>query len=230
MADPLRIVLAGSGRMGSSIAAEASRRDGIEIAATWERGGNLEELARAADVVIDFTLPEATGEVLAAVVAADRPLVCGVSGHDDAGLAALEASSSSIPVVYDRNMSQGITLLDVLLRSAAGALGPEFSVSIAETHHVHKKDAPSGTALKLGEAITAAGGVAADEIRYSSARRGEVPGVHTVTFESPTEKLSFEHSVTTRDVFAVGALRAARWVAYGRAPGLYSMRDVLFGE
>lgn len=228
MASSLRIAIAGAGRMGQSIAGEAQSRDDTEVVGVWSRGGNLDALARTADVIIDFSLPEATREVVQSAVAAGTPLVCGVSGLDESALAVLTESARSIPVVYDRNMSQGITILDTVVRSVAGALGPDFSVSIAETHHVHKKDAPSGTALKLGETITAARGIGSGEIDYSSERRGEVPGDHVVTFESPTERLCFEHHVTTRDVFAVGALRAAHWVAAGRTPGLYTMQHVLF--
>ena len=110
------------------------------------------------------------------------------------------------------------------------ASSPEFSVEIHETHHVHKKDAPSGTALKLGESLAAARGLdAATDIHYESERRGDVPGDHAVILSSSSERLELSHSVTTRDVFATGALRAASWVV-GQTPGQYSMRDVLFGE
>ena len=111
-------------------------------------------------------------------------------------------------------------------RRAARSLGDEFTVEIHETHHVHKKDAPSGTALKLGEAIASASPGRGD-IRYESERRGEVPGDHDVIFASATEKLILAHSVTTRQVFAEGALRAARWVV-GQPSGFYGMHDVLF--
>lgn len=229
MAGPLRIAIAGAGRMGRSIAREADGRADTDIVGIWSRGGDLANLARKADVIVDFSLPEATRQVLRAAVEAGKPLVCGVSGLDESGVTALKDSAATIPLVYDRNMSQGIALLDSVVRSMAGALGPEFSVSIAETHHDHKKDAPSGTALKLGETITGARPDAGD-IEFSSERRGEVPGDHVVIFDSPTERLSFEHSVKTRDVFAAGALRAAHWVATGRSPGLYTMHHVLFGQ
>ena len=127
----------------------------------------------------------------------------------------------------DRNMSQGITVLEAMIQEIAGTLGREYAVAIEETHHVHKKDSPSGTALKLGDAVTEARGDR--DIAYKSLRIGEVPGEHAVIFSSATETLRFEHSVTTRDVFADGALRAALWIV-GRAPGRYSMRNVLFDE
>ena len=132
--------------------------------------------------------------------------------------------------MYDRNMSQGIAVLQDLVSRAARSLGDEFAIEIHETHHIHKKDAPSGTALKLGESIASARNQeGADAVHYQSERRGEVPGDHEVIFSSPTERLTLGHSVTTRKVFAEGALRAARWVA-SREPGLYDMHDVLFDE
>ncbi len=200
-------------------------------------------VARGADVLIDFSLPE--GTVLAAAAAAEyaTPFVCGVSGLDAAHFASVERAAEQVPVVFDRNMSQGVAVLAAVVERVASALGTEFSVSIDETHHRHKLDAPSGTALGLGELIAAARGQSFDEqrwyeperpdaeapsgaIRFHVERRGEVPGNHTVRFESGEEALVFGHSVTTRDVFAAGAIRAARWLK-NREPGLYSMRDVL---
>jgi 4-hydroxy-tetrahydrodipicolinate reductase len=108
----------------------------------------------------------------------------------------------------------------------AKSLGANFTVSVEETHHIHKKDAPSGTALKLGETVAAARGLSQDDIHYEVERRGEVPGDHAVIFESTAERIVLSHSVTTRDVFAEGALRAARWVV-AQPAGLYSMHDVL---
>ncbi len=213
--------------MGRSIAARIAHQPEWVLAGIWHRGEDLSALVGAADVVIDFSLPAGTEAVLAAATRLRTPLVCGVSGLSEAQLEALDRAAERLPIVYDRNMSQGVTLLEAVVRQAAGVLGPAFTVRIEETHHVHKKDAPSGTALKLGEAIAdARPGV---EISYRSERIGDVPGDHAVIFHSPAETLSFGHSVTTRDVFADGALRAARWVV-GRPPGRYAMRDVLFGE
>jgi 4-hydroxy-tetrahydrodipicolinate reductase len=228
--------------MGLAIINSAANHDDLEIGSIWVRNpetaadlstpsgalisSDLDHVVEHADVVIDFSLPEATDSVIAALSGNNRPLVCGVSGLDDARMQAIRDLSRSVPVVYDRNMSQGIAVLADLVRRAADSLGTEFSVEIHETHHAHKKDSPSGTALKLGEAVASASPGRAD-IRYESERRGEVPGDHDVIFASTTEKLVLAHSVTTRQVFAEGALRAARWVA-GRPPGFYGMHDVLF--
>lgn len=225
----IRIAIAGTGRMGQAIAAVAAAHEDLAICGLWGRGGDLGALLADADVLIDFTLPEATGDVVDAVISAGTPLVCGVSGLDSSALAALDRAAHVVPVVYDRNMSLGVAVLERAVREAAGALGASFEVEISEVHHVHKKDAPSGTALKLGEAVAAARGRdGSDFIKFHSERRGEVPGDHEVMFRSATERLSFAHSVTTRQVFADGALRAARWVI-GRPAGRYAMRDVLFG-
>ena len=191
---------------------------------------DLDHVVEAADVIIDFSLFEATEMVAAAVSRHGKPLVCGVSGLGESQLAALEEAARQVPVVYDRNMSQGIAVLQELVSRAARSLGEEFAIEIHETHHIHKKDAPSGTALKLGESIASARNQeGADSVHYQSERRGEVPGDHEVIFASSTERLTLSHSVTTRTVFAEGALRAARWV-YERQPGLYDMHDVLFDD
>jgi 4-hydroxy-tetrahydrodipicolinate reductase len=219
-------------------------RDDAILAAVWVRDrradgipdlpedalvdSDLGAVAAAADVLIDFSLPGATNEVLAAAVGRRRPLVCGVSGLDAEQLSAIDAAAGSIPLVYDRNMSLGIAVLDALVGEAAAALGSGFEAEIHETHHVHKVDAPSGTALKLGGTLAAARGMPPEDVRYVVERRGEVPGDHAVIFRSPTETLELAHSVTTRRVFADGALHAARWVV-NQPPGRYRMRDVLFG-
>lgn len=226
----IRVAVAGAGRMGKAIAAGLEAREDMELAGTWSRGGDLDALLHDADVVIDFSLPDGTMQVVDAVCAHGKPLVCGVSGLDEQQMARLEAAAASVPVVYDRNMSLGIAVLARSVREAAASLGMDFAVEIAEVHHVHKKDAPSGTALKLGEIVAAARGEqGTGSVRFQSERRGEVPGDHEVVMSSATESLTFAHSVTTRQVFADGAIRAARW-AVTQAPGRYDMSDVLFGN
>jgi 4-hydroxy-tetrahydrodipicolinate reductase len=242
--NPIRLGIAGAGRMGLAIINAVSEFADLEISSVWVRdpdaardmatpsgaiiSSDLEHVIEAADVVIDFSLFEATEQVAAAVTRYRKPLVCGVSGLADAQLEALGSAAETVPVVYDRNMSQGIAVLQELVARAARSLGDEYAIEIHETHHIHKKDAPSGTALKLGESIAEARD-RDDSVHYQSERRGEVPGDHEVIFSSPTERLTLGHSVTTRSVFAEGALRATRWIA-NRQPGLYDMHDVLFGD
>jgi 4-hydroxy-tetrahydrodipicolinate reductase len=243
---PIKLGIAGAGRMGLAIINAVNEVPDLEISSVWVRdpdaardmatpsgaiiSNDLDHVVEAADAVIDFSLFEATEQVAAAVSRYGKPLVCGVSGLGEAEVEALERAAAGVAVVYDRNMSQGIAVLQELVAKAARFLDDEFAIEIHETHHIHKKDAPSGTALKLGEAIAAARNQAgADSVHYQSERRGEVPGDHDVIFASPTERLTLSHSVTTRSVFAAGALRAARWIV-GRQPGLYDMHDVLFGD
>ena len=216
--------------MGQSIASLIEADGDLDLAGIWRRGDDLDALVTKADVVIDFSLPDGTVAVAEAVSRHVVPLVCGVSGLDDEQLAVLHGTAGKVPVVYDRNMSLGIAVLKRSVSEAAHSLGMDFDVHIAETHHVHKKDAPSGTALLLGEAVAnARGEEGTGTVTFESERRGEVPGDHEVRMTSPAETLTFAHSVTTRDVFADGALRAARWIA-GRPAGLYTMQDVLFSE
>jgi len=226
----IRVAVAGAGRMGKAIAHGLDSQPDMVLAGIWGRGDDLDALVTNADVVVDFSLPEATDLVVDTAVRHGKSLVCGVSGLDEARLAKIEDAAKLVPVVYDRNMSLGIAVLDRLVSEAAASLGKDFEIEISEVHHVHKVDAPSGTALKLGEAIAKARGEeGTGSIRFESERRGEVPGDHEVVMRSPTERLTFAHSVTTRQVFVDGAIRAARWVV-GRPAGLYRMADVLFAD
>ncbi|MDJ0908350.1 MAG: 4-hydroxy-tetrahydrodipicolinate reductase [Woeseiaceae bacterium] len=226
----IRATVTGAGRMGLSIQRLADSRSDIDVVRLWRRGEDLADAIADADVVIDFSLPEATTQIATESARQQKPLVCGVSGLDAIETGALRAAAEKTPVLYDRNMSFGIAVLDVAIRDVGRSLSDGFDIRIEETHHVHKKDAPSGTALKLGESLIDVGAAETQEdIDYHSEREGEVPGDHSIVFESATERLEFRHSVTTRDVFAEGALRAAIWLA-GQPPGWYSMRDVLFGN
>lgn len=224
----IRVAIAGAGRMGKTIAAGLDGQQDMGFVGFWGRGDDLDALMSSADVVIDFSLPDGTAEVLEAVLRQKKPLVCGVSGLNDTQVARLDEVARYVPLVYDRNMSLGIAVLERSVREAAASLGAGFEVEISEVHHVHKKDAPSGTALKLGEAVAEARGEpGTGSVSFASERRGEVPGDHEVIMRSATETLTFAHSVTSRRVFADGAVRAGRWVV-GQKPGRYTMRDVLF--
>jgi 4-hydroxy-tetrahydrodipicolinate reductase len=200
------------------------------------------ELIGEADVVVDFSLPDANQSILEATIAARKPLVCGVTGLDEGSMAAMQDASSRIPILYDRNMSIGIAVMQNLLRNAAASLGSDFTATVDEIHHRHKVDAPSGTALKLGETVArsrgqefaavyhydpdaALGKPAQTDIVFTVSRLGENPGEHTVTFANDMESLELRHKVANRQVFASGALRAARWLV-SRQPGLYSIADI----
>jgi 4-hydroxy-tetrahydrodipicolinate reductase len=216
--------------MGQAIAATVDRSRDLLLSGVWQRGSDLDAMLSDADVVIDFSLPDGTVKVVSAAVRNRKPLVCGVSGLTESQMKNLAEASRHIPLVYDRNMSLGIAVLERLVSDAARALGSDFDIQVSEVHHVHKKDAPSGTALKLAEAIAAARKEASTHsISFAVERRDEVPGYHEIVMKSATESLTLAHSVTTRQVFVDGALRAARWAA-DRPCGLYSMQDVLFSE
>lgn len=266
-AETLNIAVLGAGRMGREIIRAMTGNDELRLAGVWARkkspalqkyvaesagpaagavaiSDDLASVLNAADVAIDFSLPEATHKVLDAVLAAAKPLVIGVSGLDRAAVDELEDVARTIPILYDRNMSLGIAVLDGLVRQAVASLGAGFEAEIHETHHRHKVDAPSGTALKLGASLAAARNqdfeavkryepaglerpLAPGEIGFEVRREGEIPGEHTVILYNEAERLELKHAVSSRRVFADGALRAAQWLS-DRPPGLYAMRDLLF--
>ena len=216
--------------MGQSLQAVIEQRSEFVLQGIWKRGDDLASLLAGSDVLIDFSLPEASGDVIAAARKAKIALVCGVSGLGDAEMDLLAAASHEIPIVYDRNMSMGIAVLQQCLSQAAAALGDDFDVNILDVHHVHKIDAPSGTALQLGETIAAARGRSdTSDVSFQSERRGEIPGEHRITMTSESEVLEFSHSVSSRQVFTEGALRAAAWV-FEQPAGLFSIQDVLFKQ
>ncbi|MDB5408825.1 MAG: 4-hydroxy-tetrahydrodipicolinate reductase [Rhodospirillales bacterium] len=206
-------------------------------------GGDRAALFAASDVVIDFTVPAAS--VAHASLAAERgcALVIGTTGLDTAQAAALQAAAKRTPIVWAPNMSLGVTLMTDLVEHLARRLDAEFDIEILEMHHRHKIDAPSGTALALGQAAAAGRGIALDgvaqrtrdgqtgprrsgDIGFATLRGGDVVGEHTVIFAAEGERVEISHRATSRRVFARGALRAARWVV-GKPPALYDMKDVL---
>jgi 4-hydroxy-tetrahydrodipicolinate reductase len=196
-----------------------------------------------AQAAIDFTLPTATEANLRACVESGSALVIGTTGLEERQSKAMERAAHEIPVVWAPNMSVGVNVFMELVARAAQALGDAYDVEILEAHHRHKVDAPSGTALALGERIAAARGHTLDDlavyarqgrvgprvpgtIGFAAIRGGNIVGEHSVRFIGAEEEVAFVHEAQDRKTFARGALRAARWAA-GRAPGLYSMADVL---
>ncbi|HEY0660579.1 MAG TPA: 4-hydroxy-tetrahydrodipicolinate reductase [Lysobacter sp.] len=235
MSTPVRVLIHGaSGRMGQAllrlypeqaecaIVGAVSRKvgqrviDGVPQFAGSELSGVPDF-----DVAIDFSLPEAFDGILAACVARGAALVSGTTGLDDAQRAAMQAASQRIPVLSAANFSLGVAVLSELVERAAAAL-PGWDCDIVESHHVHKKDAPSGTALALGASAEQGGATP----RYASLRAGDIVGEHFVQFTTAGERIELVHRATNRDIFARGALHAAAKLA-GRAPGLYRLRDLL---
>lgn len=206
-------------------------------------GCDASELFAAADAVIDFTAP-ATAVLHAELAAAHGcVLVSGTTGLDAEQEQALHAAAQRVAVVRSANMSVGVNLLLALVEKVAATLADDYDIEIVEMHHRHKVDAPSGTALALGKAAAAGRGVALEavkqavrdghtgprpkgEIGFATLRGGDVVGDHDVVFAADGERLILGHKASSRQVFAKGAVRAARW-AHGKPAGLYSMRDVL---
>ena len=198
---------------------------------------------READVLIDFTRPEATLAHVRACAAAGVNMVIGTTGFDDAGKQAISAAAKKIAIVFAPNMGVGVNAMLKLLDQAARILNEGYDVEIIETHHKHKVDAPSGTALKMGEVIAAARGDKLDDVAvyaregdvgerkagaigFSSIRGGDVIGDHTVLFAGVGERIEITHKASNRMTYALGSMRAARFLT-GRRTGLYDMFDVL---
>ncbi len=198
---------------------------------------------RGAQVAIAFALPQGTPAIVAACAAAKVPLVLGTTGHTAEQLAAIDAAAKQIPIVMASNFSLGVNLLFKLAELAGGVLNTDYDAEIFEAHHRHKKDAPSGTALSIGESVAKGRGTTLQKdavwarhgetgaretgkIGFSVLRGGDIVGDHTLTFAGPGERIELTHRAHDRMAFASGALHAARW-AVGKAPGRYSMRDVL---
>ena len=234
-------IIGAHGRMGRAIAAAAG--EAALACAGVERGGDAVALATNSDVLIDFSSPDALPATLKAAVKTMTPLLIGTTGLDGQHHAAIDQAAERIAVLQTGNTSLGVTLLARLVREAAAKLGPEWDIEIAEMHHRHKVDAPSGTALLLGEAAAAGRGAPLAELRdgercgrsgarrsgaigFAALRGGSVAGDHDVIFAGDGERLVLAHRAEDRMIFARGALRAAQWLV-GRAPGRYRMDDVL---
>ena len=271
MAAPRKVLIVGAGgRMGLAMARLIAQRavPGLELVAAVDRAGAplvgqdagvaagvpalgvvlgadlAAGLAARPDVAVDFSSPSATAATAAQVAAAGVPWVVGTTGLGAAEQAAVAQAARKIPVVLSANMSLGVNLLYAIVEQAARTLaGLRYDCEIIERHHRRKKDAPSGTALYLGEAAAQGFGwnlkdVAVDgrtgipgerpekEIGFHAVRGGDIVGDHTVLFAADGECIELSHRATSRDTLALGALRAAAWLP-GRAPALYGMRDVL---
>jgi 4-hydroxy-tetrahydrodipicolinate reductase len=228
--------------MGRAIAEIVPACDAT-LAGGVDMGDDPALLARAADVLVDFSSPTALEANLAAARAAGTPIVIGTTGLTGAHHDLIDAAAAEIAVLQTGNTSFGVTLLTALVREAATRLGPDWDVEIVEMHHREKIDAPSGTALLLGEAVAAGRGdaLAADRvvgragltgrrvegtIGFASLRGGSVAGDHQVIFAGDGERIELGHRAESREIFARGAVKAALWLI-GRPAGRYSMAQVL---
>jgi 4-hydroxy-tetrahydrodipicolinate reductase len=259
-------VLGAGGRMGRMLVQSIAASSGAKLSAAIERSGSgligqdagvlaglgplgvaladdLAGLAGQIDCLVDFTSPDATVEAARACAAMGVAHVIGTTGLDEGHLSAIAEAATRTPIVRSGNMSLGVNLLATLVRQVADALGEDWDIEIAEMHHRHKVDAPSGTAVLLGEAAAQGRAVSlkekrvsgrdgitgarkAGDIGFAALRGGSVVGDHTVIFAAAGERIELRHIAEDRSLFANGAVKAALW-ARGRAPGLYSMLDVL---
>jgi len=267
MAENLNLIVCGAGgRMGTAVVRAIQQTAGTALVAAIDKAGSprlgkdaggisaagnlgitvsdkIEPYLKPGTVIIDFTRPEVSLTYLKAAAKKAVPIVVGTTGFDPRQTAQIKRLSRRTPALLSANTSLGVNVLVSLLGTAAKMLGDDYDVEIVEAHHRFKKDAPSGTALALGRAITGAlnrdldkvgiygrkgiiGERSKKEIALLSVRAGDIVGEHTVIFGGIGERLEFIHRAHSRDTFAHGAIRAARWLAQ-QNPGLYGMHDVL---
>lgn len=260
------IVTGAGGRMGARLVSLIKESSDLQLVGAIERKGhpavgsdagevagcvrtgvvvtdNLAALAERADVLIDFTAPDATLMHLAIMAASRKAMVIGTTGLSANQIVELQKTAKSIPCVFSPNMSVGINVVLKVLAEMARAFGEDYDIEVTEAHHRLKKDAPSGTALKIAQVLADATGRDLDqvaaygrkgmigerkrgEIGIQVIRAGDIVGDHTVLFGGSGERIEVTHRAQSRDTFARGALRAAQWVVT-RPPGLYDMHDVL---
>ncbi|EQB39336.1 dihydrodipicolinate reductase [Sulfurimonas hongkongensis] len=248
-------VFGANGRVGQLVIDDLKKTDDISLSSVFVReklnfsidpsilvSTNVKSFLKACDIVIDFSLPKACETLLEAAIETPTPLVIGTTGLSMHQLNLIKQASESMPVLYATNMSLGVALLNKLVHQASAAL-EGFDIEIVEMHHKHKKDAPSGTALTLGESAATARGLdlnnvrisgrdgnigerTKDEISVMALRGGDIVGRHTVGFYNDGEFIELNHTATSRNTFSKGAIRAASWLV-GKEIGLYSISDCL---
>jgi 4-hydroxy-tetrahydrodipicolinate reductase len=248
-------VFGAGGRVGKLLIEDLRQENEISLGAVYVRNelnfsidpsvlvtNDMATLLKSSDVVIDFSLPEATQLLLEQAIKYPKPLVIGTTGMDNHQMNLLKTASESMPILYATNMSLGVALLNQLVHMASRTLR-DFDIEIVEQHHRHKKDAPSGTALTLAHSAAAGrdldldavrvsgrngniGERTKDEIAVMALRGGDIVGRHTVGFYNEGEFIELHHTATSRNTFSKGAIRAAKWLAE-KPNGLYSIQDCL---
>jgi 4-hydroxy-tetrahydrodipicolinate reductase len=223
---PVRVLLIGAaGRMGKTVLNVAQSDREIDIAAQCDLGDSIAPAMKNCDAAIDFSQADSIDEICLAALQRGKSLVIGTTGHSQQQRKTIEETAHSVPIVLASNFSVGVNALFWLTQKAAELLGSDFNPEIVETHHKMKKDAPSGTAKTLA-GLLKAGRKSDSQIPVQSIREGNVVGEHTVIFSGPGERLELTHRAANREIFARGALRAAKWII-NKTSGLYSMQDVL---
>lgn len=239
-------IIGSEGRMGQALG-QAITDAGHDFAGGIDKGGDVASLASKSDVLVDFSAPAALQTNLDAAIAAGVPLVIGTTGLEKGHHAAIDTAAKMVAILQTGNTSLGVTLLAHLVREAAARLGDEWDIEVVEMHHRMKVDAPSGTALLLGEAAAEGRGIdlaansergrasqqasqtgarARGAIGFASLRGGTVAGDHSVILAGDEERITLSHNAENRMIFARGAVKAAGWLI-GKGAGRYSMTDVL---
>ena len=235
-------IIGSAGRMGAALVAAIAAAGEVHSGGT-DKDGDLAALAGVSDVLVDFSSPSALEGNLDAAMAAGVPILIGTTGLEERHHWLCDNAAASIAVLQTGNTSLGVTLLAHLVREASGRLGEDWDIEVVETHHRMKVDAPSGTALLLGQAAAEGraidladhsargrdgitGARRAGDIGFASLRGGTVAGDHSVLFLGESERLTLSHLAEDRSIFAKGAVRAAQWLV-GKGPGRYTMPEVL---
>ncbi|PTY01491.1 4-hydroxy-tetrahydrodipicolinate reductase [Verrucomicrobia bacterium LW23] len=240
----LRVIIVGSkGRMGQALVRLTHEDSDLQLAGEIDAGDDIEPLLAQADTIVEFAHHSVTVPLLEKAVKAKKPVVIGTTGHTAEERAAIHAAGVHLPIVYAPNYSVGVNVLFHLVQKTAQILGPHFDQEVFEMHHRLKVDAPSGTARRLGEILAEVKGRDYDEliqngrsgepgkrtkheIGMHAFRGGDVVGDHTVFFAGIGERIELTHRASSRDTFASGALRAAKWLAT-QGDGVFTMQDVL---
>ena len=260
------IVCGGCGKMASLIAKNVYNNDTLQLLGIIESGNHpairqdwgvetgigktdikieddLDKIIEKCDVVVDFTNPEATMTNLAICLAHKKACVIGTTGLSESQVKTIEKASEEIPIVFSPNMALGVNLLFDLVKKVSGILDNEYDIEIIETHHRYKKDAPSGTAMKIAEIIAQERGINLDEkavygrrgnvgarnageIGIHALRAGNISGEHTIIFNSLGERLELTHKAYSRDAFAEGAVKAIHFIQ-GKNEGVFTMKEIL---
>jgi 4-hydroxy-tetrahydrodipicolinate reductase len=241
---PVKLIINGAkGRMGQALLSCAAADPALSVVAALDHGDDFAAALPFCDAIIDFTHADVTAGVTRACADAGKALVIGTTGHSNDVRDLIRTESGRVPIVFAPNYSVGVNTLFWLTQKTAEILGPDFDLEVVEMHHRLKKDAPSGTARRLAEILTEVRGLQYDqdvrhgregmvgertpvEVGMHAIRGGDVVGDHTVIYANVGERVELTHKASSRDTFAKGALRAAKW-ALGRPAGLYDMQDVL---
>lgn len=222
--NPVKVIICGAkGRMGRALVACVQADPELKLVGEIDLGDDLGKVIAGCDAIVDFSTREATTSVAKLAAQHKKALIIGTTGHSDAEKSAVRETLKTVPCVWTGNYSTGVNTLFWLSSQVAKIVGTKWDVEIVETHHTAKKDAPSGTAKGLQDAIRKAN---SKEAPAHALRIGDVVGDHTVTFGTPGERIELTHRASSREIFARGALQAAKW-AVAQKPGLYDMQDVL---